>query len=316
MSRRDMDQGSLDQLRTRLCVSLGYRIRVESSGIVSGSRNGCLLAFFNDQLYIRPDDGVTSVEVLPLETVADFQKVESPGHGIEKRINFGRPKRALDNSPAPPGVSEKRWTSRRFLFSRFDEGVRLDDESWFSVTPEAIAAHIARRCSCDVIFDAFAGAGGNSIQFAYTSRTVVSVEIDPARLNLAKHNERIYHGNRNLISWIIGDCVSILEAMKEESVDIVFLSPPWGGPGYQSKSDFNLIEDVAIPTTGSTCNGVKIFKLARRVARRGVAYFLPRNTRLESLVEVLGEAPAVFETHHVGGGSDIFTVCAYFGDFC
>ena len=50
------------------------------------------------------------------------------------------------------------------LFSRFDEGIELDVESWFSVTPEAIAQHIAERCRCDVIIDAFCGVGGNAIQ--------------------------------------------------------------------------------------------------------------------------------------------------------
>lgn len=41
-------------------------------------------------------------------------------------------------------------------------------ESWFSVTPEKIAEHIAERCKCDTIIDAFCGAGGNAIQFAFT----------------------------------------------------------------------------------------------------------------------------------------------------
>ena len=50
------------------------------------------------------------------------------------------------------------------MFSRFDEGIELDNESWFSVTPEAIAQHIAERCRCDVIIDAFCGVGGNAIQ--------------------------------------------------------------------------------------------------------------------------------------------------------
>lgn len=40
-------------------------------------------------------------------------------------------------------------------------------ESWFSVTPEKIAQHIAKRCRCDTIVDAFCGAGGNAIQFAF-----------------------------------------------------------------------------------------------------------------------------------------------------
>jgi hypothetical protein len=41
-------------------------------------------------------------------------------------------------------------------------------ESWCSVTPERIAEHIAERCRCDIVVDAFCGAGGNSIQFAFT----------------------------------------------------------------------------------------------------------------------------------------------------
>jgi hypothetical protein len=30
-------------------------------------------------------------------------------------------------------------------------------EGWFSVTPEAIARHIAERCRCNTIIDAFCG---------------------------------------------------------------------------------------------------------------------------------------------------------------
>lgn len=62
----------------------------------------------------------------------------------------------------------KYWYRRFMLFSRFDQGVRLDRESWFSVTPETVAAHTAQRCKCDLIVDAFCGAGGNTIQFAMT----------------------------------------------------------------------------------------------------------------------------------------------------
>lgn len=53
---------------------------------------------------------------------------------------------------------------------RFDEGVRLDRESWFSVTPESVARHIATKYTYDTVVDAFCGAGGNTIQFAFTSK--------------------------------------------------------------------------------------------------------------------------------------------------
>ena len=40
----------------------------------------------------------------------------------------------------------KYWDQRYRLFSRFDRGVRMDNESWYSVTPESISQHIAQHC--------------------------------------------------------------------------------------------------------------------------------------------------------------------------
>ena len=62
----------------------------------------------------------------------------------------------------------KYWRRRNHLFSRFDEGIMIDEYGWFSVTPESIAEHIAWRCACGVIIDAFCGVGGNTVQFALT----------------------------------------------------------------------------------------------------------------------------------------------------
>lgn len=42
-------------------------------------------------------------------------------------------------------VHDKYWAQRRRLFSRFDHGVMLDSEGWYSVTPEIIADHVASR---------------------------------------------------------------------------------------------------------------------------------------------------------------------------
>jgi trimethylguanosine synthase len=63
----------------------------------------------------------------------------------------------------------KYWYQRFRFFSRLNQGILLDRQSWFSVTPELLAQHVADRLvrirDCTVL-DAFAGAGGNSIQFA------------------------------------------------------------------------------------------------------------------------------------------------------
>lgn len=60
------------------------------------------------------------------------------------------------------------FSQRHRLFSRYSEGCLLDEEGWFSVTPERIANQIAERCRCDTIIDAFCGVGGNAIAFAKT----------------------------------------------------------------------------------------------------------------------------------------------------
>ena len=44
----------------------------------------------------------------------------------------------------------------------------MHTEGWFSATPEKIAEHIAERCRCDLVVDAFCGVGSNAIQFAFS----------------------------------------------------------------------------------------------------------------------------------------------------
>ncbi|CAM6097192.1 unnamed protein product [Calypogeia fissa] len=61
----------------------------------------------------------------------------------------------------------KYWIQRYSLFTKFDEGVKMDEEGWFSVTPEIIAKHQASRCVTGLVIDAFTGVGGNAIQFAF-----------------------------------------------------------------------------------------------------------------------------------------------------
>ena len=60
------------------------------------------------------------------------------------------------------------FSQRKRYFSMYDEGCLLDEEGWYSVTPERVADQIAERCRCDTVLDAFCGVGGNAIAFAKT----------------------------------------------------------------------------------------------------------------------------------------------------
>lgn len=68
------------------------------------------------------------------------------------------------------GTSRKitKYLFQRYdLFSRYDEGIKIDEEGWYSVTPEEIAIKHAERCRDKVVVDCFSGIDGNTtIQFA------------------------------------------------------------------------------------------------------------------------------------------------------
>jgi trimethylguanosine synthase len=182
-------------------------------------------------------------------------------------------------------------------------------ESWFSVTPERIAEHIAQRCQCDVIVDAFCGAGGNSIQFAIACQrgnttvikidldynlvliSVIAIDIDPEKIKIARHNAEVY-GVADRIEFILGDFFQVAPLLK---ADVIFLSPPWGGPDYLKKKVcsvecyetelfiihlfpskvFNLGDLAAM-------NGRELYRVAKKVSTNLVMY-MPRNTNTQQV---------------------------------
>lgn len=194
---------------------------------------------------------------------------------------------ALTRASQIPPALRKYWNHRTSLFSYFDGSSPsgliplLDEQSWFSITPEAIAARISHRCQTNIILDAFCGAGGNAIQFAHTCQHVIAIDIDPIKLLLAKHNAEVY-GVREKITFLLGDWRDFVkdylraregsEGSKESTndwlgcerwdIDVIFLvrfiyhtifneltntlylqSPPWGGIDYRQSSDSDISED-------------------------------------------------------------------------
>ncbi|CAB1121224.1 unnamed protein product [Ectocarpus sp. CCAP 1310/34] len=192
--------------------------------------------------------------------------------------------RCASRSKSPyPHVSNKYWGQRYRYFSRFDEGVTMDEEGWYSVTPEAIARHIAERVCCDVVVDPFVGCGGNAVQFALVAHLVFAVDIDPVKLEHARRNAAIY-GVEDRIEFILGDAMKVLPTLK---ADAVFLSPPWGGPSYQGSKTFDL--DSMIPPPLSALD---MFRAAREVTPN-IVFFLPRNVDPYQVARLPAAAAAI-----------------------
>ncbi|KYR02875.1 putative PRIP-interacting protein [Tieghemostelium lacteum] len=210
---------------------------------------------------------------------------------------------------------EKYYNQRYRLFSKFDQGIVLDQESWFSVTPELIAKHIAKRCECNVLLDGFCGAGGNSIQFSEYCKLVLSVDIDPLKLEIARHNYKIYYPEGDKIDFINSDYMNFTSGVYKKSIetqpiDVIFLSPPWGGPNYIQSKEFSLSDMVP--------NGFDIFQKALRITKN-IVYFLPKNTSNYDIEELTimskklgGSDQCEIEENYIN--DQLKTISIYFGN--
>ncbi|CAI9103988.1 OLC1v1002590C1 [Oldenlandia corymbosa var. corymbosa] len=231
----------------------------------------------------------------------------------KKRRRLSRIKAAIEaneegDSRKEEGVSplvEKYWHQRYDLFWRYDEGVRLDEEGWFSVTHEEIAFRHAQRCPCGgVVIDAFAGVGGNAIQFAGLCTRVVAIDIDPKKIELAVNNAKIY-GVEDYIDFIVGDFFQLAPSLK---ADMVFLSPPWGGPSYNMTKKFSL--ESLKPK-----DGYSLFKIAQTITPNIVMY-LPRNIDILEVEQLswLSSPPLDIEIEENVVRSKLKGITVYFAD--
>ncbi|XP_066235140.1 trimethylguanosine synthase isoform X1 [Saccopteryx leptura] len=235
-----------------------------------------------------------------VETEADIRKKKKKKKKNKNRKGIGPP-------PEIAAVPElaKYWAQRYRLFSRFDDGIKLDKEGWFSVTPEKIAEHIAGRVSqsfkCDTVVDAFCGVGGNTIQFALTGKRVIAIDIDPVKIDLARNNTEVY-GVADKIEFICGDFLLLAPHLK---ADVVFLSPPWGGPDYATAETFDI-------RTMMSPDGFEIFRLSQKVTNN-IVYFLPRNADIDQVASLAGPGGQV-EIEQNFLNNKLKTITAYFGN--
>lgn len=129
------------------------------------------------------------------------------------------------------------YRQRYRLFTKYDEGILMDDEAWYSVTPEDIAQNIAQRITSKLSFlqrqlrivDLFSCVGGDSIQQACAGHSVVSVDIDPVKLEMLQHNAEIYGVSQQIVP-VNENVFEFVKTMKTGDFDVVIMSPPWGGP--------------------------------------------------------------------------------------
>ncbi len=109
------------------------------------------------------------------------------------------------------------------LFSKWHQGIQVDQEGRYSLTPERHALRIAKNIAYATVYDAFAGCGGNTIAFAQQEQitTVISNEWDQTRASMCRHNAKIYGGTEQ-IRFHSHDALEHFP-----KAPFVFLDPPW-----------------------------------------------------------------------------------------
>lgn len=178
--------------------------------------------------------------------------------------------------------------------------------------------------------------------------SVIALDIDPTRLALARHNATIY-GVADRIDFILVDYLTFIDSYLSlpsgsvRKIDVIFLSPPWGGPSYLSG-----LSAESVPPFGSALgltsveghpeyslasirpiHGAQLFHLSKQITCN-IAYFLPRNTSLEEVSALLpqdasnsGEVsrkdenvdshPEVVEIEEEWMGTKLKALTCYFG---
>jgi trimethylguanosine synthase len=133
---------------------------------------------------------------------------------------------------------------------------------------------------------------------------------------MAKQNARVYgvedriefiQGKSNDILFfhsflLLGDFLQLAPTL---TANIVYLSPPWGGPSYGTIDLFDLEKNIEL-------NGYRIFEVAKRITSN-IVYFLPRNVNVEQVISLMDEkSPLELEQNFLN--NRLKTITAYFGD--
>ncbi len=163
----------------------------------------------------------------------------------------------------------------------------------------------------------------NITSYMHKCATVIALDTSATRLALARHNAQIY-GVADRIEFILTDYLSFAKSYSSlphssttrnspttRKIDVVFLSPPWGGPSYLSGSVDDLSNQNITSLTPKTppdehpsyslssiqpIHGAQLFNITRKITKN-VAYYLPRNTRLDEIGALLtDEGVAASET--------------------
>ena len=135
------------------------------------------------------------------------------------------------------------------------------------------------------VLDGFSGIGGNAIQFAKKCGFCLSADLDLQKVEYTQHNAQVYNVDlsRELVvkhsDFLKLDKTELCQSIpqnRKQGFDTVFLSPPWGGTGYQMLETYSL--DHLYPDFDS------IMKKSLELSQNQI-WFLPKNTSIDEIID-------------------------------
>ena len=115
---------------------------------------------------------------------------------------------------------DKHWQKRYFLFEKFDDGIKIFEESWANTPPECVAEHISSQIRCETLMDAYCGVGSMVMKFANTCTEVLAVDDNVCKLECLHRNANIYGIDNFQI--IHTNFLTVSETIKP---DVIFIHP-------------------------------------------------------------------------------------------
>ena len=217
----------------------------------------------------------------------DIDKNEEPILLIKKTlINFNTEESLFQKGRMNPNnfpkeeKSNSYYVQRYYFFSLFDNGIQMDKESWYSVTPEEISDYISSiipdSLNCSIL-DGFCGCGGNIISFSKNFKKVFANDLFESKINMTKNNSKIYNCPDNIVYFN----KDYFDLNIDEKIDYIFLSPPWGGPEYKKDKIYSLKKWM-------NPDAEKIIEKSLNFSKN-IIFYLPRNTDLEELAYLLNK---------------------------
>jgi len=176
--------------------------------------------------------------------------------------------------------------------------LKYDSEGLWSISHPVHANELSRKIklfektgiSTNTILDTTAGIGGNTLSFANFFDKVIGVEFNKKRFNLLKNNIENYTFTN--IDIYNNDFIKLFDTLVEK-IDVVFIDPPWGGPGY--KYDNNLIIKISDIELSDICHIISNYSYNNNKIKL-IVFKLPYNFDILEIINKTKDITRLYQT--------------------